>query len=106
MIRYSLLPIYNDYAFSYATTLSGVGVRLEFTYNPRTKSYHLTISLNNGDVVVSGKKILLNVPFFTSSMAAIGLSGSFLLTGIDPSLQENVDDYSEWADRFIFSYST
>lgn len=100
----TLLNIYNEPAFSYTTTLGGVGVTLKFEYNIRTKFYHVTIILRDGVEVLSEKKLLPKTFLFNSYMKEVGITGALLLAPKSDKIDLTNITPDNFADNFLLSY--
>lgn len=106
MTTITLLPLFNEYDFSYSSSLNGISVNLRFIWNTRTLHHHLTVSLKDGAVVVDGVKLVRGYPIQTSAMYENGLEGVFFFTPLSDSIEDNSDTRLKCADNFVFSYST
>ncbi len=98
------LPLYNQAAFSYTTTLGSVGVALKFEYNTRTKFYHVTVVLRDGVEILSEKKLLPNTYLSNSYMKDAGITGVILLSPKSDKIDLNNVTPDNFADNFLLSY--
>lgn len=102
----TLLPTYNEPAFSFQTTLDDVSVFFDVVWNNRTEHYHLTLTLEDGTLLLDGQKLIVGCPINTSAMFANNLRGAFNLVPIDNNIEDNATARENWVDNFMFSYTS
>lgn len=101
-----ILPLYNDYFYSYSTTLENLSVTLRFEWSARTEHFHFSVILKDGTILVEGQKLVPSFPIQTFAMYENGLTGVFFYTPISSSTEDSGAARLKSADNYILSYST
>jgi len=100
----TLLPLYNLPSFTYSTSLNNVACTLTFNYNFRSKYYYVTITLQDGTVVLDSKKVVSDYNIFSPEMYEVGINGCLYLAKLNDNVEENETTIKSWADNFLLGF--
>jgi len=97
------LPISQDSAaFSFETELDGTSFGFAFRWNDRDASWYMTVSDGEGSPIVSGIKVVVNLPllnFFSDPRLPGGV-----LMAIDTAGADQDAGYADLGRRVVLSY--
>ena len=79
------IPVIRDNpAYTYAIALDGLSFRFTFTFNGRSNDWHLDIAEENGTVIVSGIRLVVNWNLLGRKQDDRLPPGMLMLMSLDP----------------------
>ena len=96
------LPLYTDPIYRYGVTLEEEAKQFTFYWNSRCAQWHMDIHNEDQTVIVQGIPLVPQYPILADfPLESYGLTGYFMLTPINASQVDTLDDSSAVMSQFF-----